>query len=108
MLIHLEHISEKIPEGRHAALVLDRASWHTTNKLKKFDNITFIPLPAASPELNPVEQVWEWLKDRELSNRCFKDDEEILDSCCLAWNNLTDEKEAIRNLCTRDWVILVN
>jgi transposase len=63
-------------------------------------------LPPASPELNPTEQVWELLKDRELSNRCFKDEEDIIDCCCKAWNNFTDEKEAVRNLCSRKWANL--
>src|ERR1700722_3453714 len=56
MLIHLEHISAKIPEGRHGVIVLDKAAWHTTKRLKKFTNVTLMPLPPASPELNPTEQ----------------------------------------------------
>ena len=106
MLIHLEHISAKISEGRHGLLVLDQAGWHTTKKINRFDNITLMSLPPASPELNPTEQVWEQLKDRELSNRCFKDEEDIMDCCCEAWNNFTDEKEAVRNLCSRNWADL--
>ena len=105
MLIHLKHISAAIAKKKHAILIMDRASWHTTKKIKKFHNITIIHLPAASPELNPVEQVWQHLRRRELSNRCFKDYEEILDACSIAWNNFTNEKGGIKNLCTRDWFI---
>ena len=103
MLIHLEHISAVIPKGKHAAIIMDQASWHTTENIKKFHNITIIHLPPASPELNPVEQIWQHLRRRELSNRCFKDYEEILSTCSDAWNNFTDEKGAIKNLCTRKW-----
>ena len=106
MLIHLEHISSKIPEGKHAILVLDQAGWHTTSKINKFKNITLLPLPPAAPELNPVEQVWEQLKGRELSNRVFKDDEDIIGSCCEAWNNFTEENGAVKNLCSRGWANL--
>ena len=105
MLIHLKHISANISKGRHAIIIMDRASWHTTKKIKKFNNITIIHLPAASPELNPVEQIWQHLRRRELSNRCFKDYEEILNVCSFAWNNFIDEKGAIKNLCTRDWFV---
>ena len=105
MLIHLKHISAAIAKKKHAILIMDRASWHTTKKIKKFHNITIIHLPAASPELNPVEQVWQHLRRRELSNRCFKDYEEILDACSIAWNNFTNEKGAIKNLCARDWFV---
>ncbi|KKM08452.1 hypothetical protein LCGC14_1724240 [marine sediment metagenome] len=103
MLIHLEHISNHIPKGRHAVIIMDKASWHTTKKIKKFNNITIMHLPAASPELNPVEQIWQHLRRRELSNRSFKNYEEILDACSIAWNNFVGEKEAIKNLCTREW-----
>ncbi len=105
MLIHLKHISANISKGRHAIIIMDRASWHTTKKIKKFNNITIIHLPAASPELNPVEQIWQHLRRRELSNRCFKDYEEILNVCSFAWNNFIDEKGSIKNLCTRDWFV---
>ena len=106
MQIHLEHISVKIPEGRHAVIVLDQAGWHTSKKLKQFNNMTLVSLPPYSPELNPTEQVWEQLKKRELSNRCFKNEEDIVDACCTAWNNFTDEEGAVKNLCSRDWAIL--
>ena len=55
MLVHLEHISMNVPEGRHAVIVLDKAAWHTTKRLKRFSNISLLPLPSASPELNPTE-----------------------------------------------------
>ena len=104
MLIHLEHISNYILKGRHAVVIMDKASWHTTKKIKKFNNITIMHLPTASPELNPVEQIWQHLRRRELSNRSFKNYEEILDACSIAWNNFVNEKGAIKNLCTREWV----
>lgn len=103
--IHLEYVSANVTPGRHAVIVMDRASWHTTKKLKKFNNITLIHLPAASPELNPIEQVWQHLRRRELSNRCFKNYDEILDVCATAWNNFIDEKGAIKSLCMRDWFV---
>ena len=106
MLIHLEYISAKNPPGRHGAIVVDRAGWHTTKKINKFDNITLIPLPPTSPELNPTEQVWKQLKDEELSNRCFEDEDDIMDACCIAWNNFTNRKGAVQKLCSRGWAIL--
>jgi len=72
ILIHLEHISNHIPKGRHPVIIMDKASWHTTEKIKKFNNITIMHLPEASPEINPVEQIWQHLRGRELSNRSFK------------------------------------
>jgi len=54
--------------------------WHTTGKLRTPDNITLLPLPPRSPELNPAENVWEYLRGRWLSNHIFKDYDAILDA----------------------------
>lgn len=101
MLVHLEHISAKVPEGRHAILVLDRAAWHTTKRLKKFTNLTLLPLPPASPELNPTEQVWQMLRDMYLANRCYKDYDDIVQACCDAWNMWVDIPSNVKKLCSR-------
>jgi len=106
MQIHLEHISLKVPSGRHAVIVLDQAGWHTTGKLKKPDNITLIPLPPASPELNPTEQVWRQLREDSLANRCFKGEEEIVNACCEAWNKFDNGSGAVKRLCSRSWANL--
>jgi len=103
MQIHLNHISKKVPTGRHAAIVVDQAGWHTTKKLLLPKNITLIPLPPASPELNPMEQVWRQLRQEMLANRCFKDEEEIVNCCCEAWNNFDERHGAIKQLCSRSW-----
>lgn len=106
MLVHLEHISAKIPEGRHAILVLDRATWHTTKRLQKFSNLTLLSLPPASPELNPTEQVWQALRDMYLANRCYEDYDDIVRACCDAWNGWVDISDNVKNLCSRSWANL--
>ncbi len=106
MLVHLEHISMKIPEGSHAVIVLDKAAWHTTKRLQKFANLTLLPLPPASPELNPTEQVWQTLRDMYLANRCYKDYDDIVQACCDAWNRWVDIPSNVKNLCSRSWANL--
>ena len=108
MNLHLEHISMKVPEGRHAVVLMDQAGWHTSKKLKKFKNLTLISLPSASPELNPTEQVWRKLREDELANRCFENEEEIVQACCLAWNNFEEKKGAVKQLCSRSWANLIS
>lgn len=103
MLKHLEAVSQSIPKDRHAVLVLDQAAWHTTSKVKVFENLTLIPLPPASPELNPAEQVWQQLRDNWLANRCFENYEAIVDSCCEAWNWFVDLPGRVCQLCSRNW-----
>jgi transposase len=58
--------------GAHALVLLDQAGWHTTIALKPPSNVTLMPLPPASPELNPVENVWQFLRQTYLSARVFE------------------------------------
>jgi putative transposase len=100
---HLNEIAKHIDPGNHGVVVFDQAAWHTTSRLQLPRNLSLLPLPTASPELNPTEQVWQVLRDRYLSNRCFESYEQILASCCEAWNSFTARSGAVRQLCTREW-----
>jgi transposase len=82
----------------HAVLLLDRAGWHCTSKLAVPDNVMLLPLPACSPELNPVERVWLYLRERFLSHRVLKDYAAILDAACTAWNRLLNEPGRLASL----------
>lgn len=84
---HLAEISNAVDPGAHAVLILDQAGWHVTPKLKVPDNITLMFLPPRSPELNPVENLWQFMRDNWLSNRIFTDYDDIVDHCCRAWNS---------------------
>ncbi len=108
MNLHLEEISSQVTQGSHAVLVLDRAGWHQTGgKLRVPDNISLLPLPPYSPELNPVENIWQFLRQNHLSNRVFKGYAEILDACCAAWNALVEEPKHIPSIATRDWALVL-
>src|SRR5512147_1400750 len=103
MNLHLAEISNAVAPGAHAVLVMDQAGWHTSTKLVVPDNITVVSLPPRSPELNPVENVWQFMRDNWLSNRIFTSYEDILDHCCHAWNTLIDQPWKIMSLGRRQW-----
>jgi len=103
MALHLEEIAEAVTPGAHAVLLLDQAGWHLSPKLKVPGNITLLPLPSKSPELNPVENIWQYMRDNWLSNRVFTSYSDILDHCCAAWNRLTDQPWRIMSIGLRDW-----
>ncbi|MAJ68215.1 MAG: IS630 family transposase, partial [Alteromonadaceae bacterium TMED7] len=69
---------------------------------------SLVKLPAYSPELNPMEQVWQWLRQRCLSNRGFRGYEEIVEQVSRAWNTFIEDVERVKNLCWREWTNLVN
>ena len=85
-------------------LFLDGAGWHRANALQVPECISLVALPAYSPELNPVERVWLYLKQRFLSHRLHADYEAIADAACRAWNCLTAETGRIRSLCSYPWI----
>jgi transposase len=96
MNLHLEEISCQVTQGSHAVLLLDGAGWHQTGgKLRVPKNVSLLPLPPNSPELNPVETIWQFLRQNHLSNRVFKNYNDILDACCAAWNALVKEPKRI-------------
>ena len=91
------------PEGAHAVLLLDRAGWHTTSKLVAPENITPIFLPSRAPELNPVENIWQYLRQNWLANTVFENYDAIVDAACDAWRKLIAYPERITSIGMRKW-----
>jgi DDE superfamily endonuclease len=103
MSLHLAEIATQVAPGAHAVLVLDQAGWRLSSHLVVPENITLLPLPPKCSELNPVENIWQFMRDNWLSNRIFKSYEDVLDHCCYAWNRLVDMPWKIMSIGTRDW-----
>lgn len=103
MALHLAEISRTVTPGAHAVVLLDQAGWHISEKLDVPSNITLLPLPAKAPELNPVENVWQFIRNNWLSNRVFQSYDDIVDHCCFAWNKLVDQPWNIMSIGLRDW-----
>lgn len=99
----LLNITEGLAPDAHAVVLMDQAGWHTTGKLDLPANITLIALPAKCPELNPVENIWQFMLDSRLSNRVFTSHEKIIDPCCEAWNKLIDQPWRIMSIGRRQW-----
>jgi DDE superfamily endonuclease len=103
MNLHLQEISRHVAPGAHAVLVLDRAGRHGTAALTIPDNLSLLPLPSYSPKLNPVENVWEYLRQNQLSLRVWPGSEAIVETCCQAWNALMAMPERIASITRREW-----
>ena len=85
---------------------LDKAGWHTTRKLHVPANISLLHLPPASPELNPTENIWQYLRQSYLSNRVFRDYDAVVEASGSAWNKLTAEHGRIASIGTRGWTAI--
>ena len=101
MTLHLAEISARVAPERHAALLVDQAGWHLSERLVVPANITIVLLPAKCPELNPQENVWQFMRDNWLSNRVFTSYTDIVDHCCYAWNKLVEQPWTIMSEPTK-------
>ncbi len=93
-----------MPKGRHAVIVVDGAAWHQAHLTEKFDNLSIIKLPPYSPELNPIEQVWQWMRQNELANRYFSGYEDIVNEGSRASNIFVLAASRVIDRCSRDWI----
>jgi transposase len=84
MQMHIDEIGRAVQPDTHALIILDKAAWHTTRKLKAPDNLTLVPLPPACPELNAAENIWQYLRQTYLANRVFES-YAMANLCRLIW-----------------------
>lgn len=104
MNLHLAEISTQVAAGAHGVVVCDGAGWHQQGgRLRVPTNLTLLPLPPYAPELNPVENVREYLRGNRLSITVWNSYEQIVDACCLAWNTLIHEPGRITSITSQSW-----
>jgi len=104
---HLKAISAQVTPGAHAVLICDGAGWHAKSKeIVIPSNVTLVTLPAYSPELNPMENVWEFLRDNRFGSQVWKSYKAVVAACCDAWNWFVSDAPRIASIGAREWVIL--
>jgi len=98
----LAGLSGTLAPDEHAVLVLDQAGWHVAKALRVPDNLTLLFLPPYSPELNPAERLWAWLRSHQLANRVYANYQELLSETDRAW--LALDADTIRSICHCPWI----
>jgi transposase len=101
--LHLAEIGRQVAPGAHAVLVLDGAGYHIADDLIIPDNLSLLVLPPYSPELNPIENVWQYLRQNKLAITVFEDYAQIVDKCCQAWSFFANDKDAVASITSRKW-----
>ena len=101
---HLAEIGRTVAPGAHAILVLDGAGWHGARSLIVPDNLSLLTLPPYAPELNPIENVWAYLRSNKLAITVFESYEAIVAKCCDAWNFFAQDPSAITSITSRSWI----
>jgi len=97
MGLFLSHVSSTYAKY-FVVMQVDQASWHATKDLKIPENIRLIAQPAYSPELNPVEHVWEELREKQLANLALPSLDDVIDKVCEGLNQLEADPERLRSL----------
>lgn len=101
---HLSEISTQVSPGAHAILICDGAGWHQTGgRLKVPDNVTLLHLPPYAPELNSMENVWEYLRGNKLSRLVWDNYEAIVAACKEGWDFLINDPDRIKSIGRREW-----
>jgi len=104
MNLHLTEISEQVAPGAIAVLVCDGAGWHQTGgELTLPGNIVLLHLPPYAPELNPMENVWAYLRGNKLSAGVWDNYDAILSACAVAWNWFISDADRVQSTGTREW-----
>jgi hypothetical protein len=103
MNLHLVEIARAVAPGAHAVLVLDGAGWHGGKDLAVPNNISLLTLPPYAPELNPVENVWAYLRGNKLAITVFDGCADIVEACCAAWNFFIEDPAAVASVTRRSW-----
>ena len=99
-----EQLSKEIDPGVHVVLIWDQAGYHTAAALKVPANVTLLSLPPKSPELNPVENLWHYLRSHYWSNRCYGNYDALRAAACNAWQCTCLNEELIKSVCAVPWL----
>ena len=102
MNVFLAELSKTFPND-YIVLVADSARWHTAKGLEIPHNIEIIPLPPYTPEMNPIEQIWAWLRLHGFHNEVFQTLEKVMDRLCDTIASLLPD--TIRSITHRQWII---
>ena len=104
MNVFLKALSETYPKEK-IMLVCDGASWHTSKGLAIPDNIEILHIPPYTPEMNPIEQIWEELREKGFRNEAFPSLSKVVDKLCSVICDLT--ADTIMSITSRDWILSI-
>ncbi len=102
--IYLEQFAHELPVGVHAVLLWDQAGFHTAKAVRIPESVTIIELPPYSPELNPMENLWHYLRSHYWSNRIYEDYEALLDAGIAAWQEACLDQALVKTVCAAPYL----
>ena len=104
MNMYLRDFSKHLLPNVHALMVMDGAGWHCSNDLEIPENVSIFLLPPYSPELNPAELIWRYMRQRKLSNRLYPTIDDLETAVDNAWRWILKQENEISSLCLFPWI----
>lgn len=102
--IFFEQFGRETDPNVHVVMVWDQAGFHTAKDLHVPENVTLVPLPAYSPELNPVENLWHYLRSHYWANRIYDNYDDLRLAAINAWQNAALDLEIIKSVCRASYI----
>ncbi len=103
MSLFLAHTAAQFPND-YCVMLLDGAGWHTALDLQVPPSMQLLPLPPYSPELNPVEHIWDHLRENHFGNRVFRSLDEVVEQLCLGLRQLHRQPKLVQSMTSFDWI----
>jgi len=104
MQIFLDEVASRHPEDR-IVMVLDGAGWHRSQMLKTPENMLLLKLPPYSPELNPVENLWDDLREKSFGNIVFESLDAVESHLEIALRNFELQQDRVKSIIAWPWII---
>ncbi len=104
MAMILEQFARDLDPGVHTVMIWDQAGFHCSKDLKVPDNVSIVPLPPYSPELNPIENLWHYLRSHHWANRVYESYDDLRQAACEAWQESCLDAELIKTVCNAPYI----
>ena len=102
--VFFEQFGKETNQNVHVVMIWDKAGFHTSKDLKVPENVTIVSLPAYCPELNPVENMWHYLRSHYWANRSYANYDDLRHAAIDAWQNAALDPEIIKSVCRASYV----
>lgn len=99
-----DQLVQELDDDVHVVMFWDQAGFHTAHAVQPPPNVTLIPLPPYSPELNPIENLWHYLRSHHWSNRRYRDYDDLREAACRAWQQSCLDADLIKTVCHADYI----
>jgi transposase len=104
MNIFLDQFAREVDPDVHVVMIWDQAGFHCAKNLRVPPNMTILPLPPYSPELNPIENLWHYLRAHYWANREYADWEALRQAACEAWQKACLDVEIVKTVCNAPYI----